>query len=442
MPVDPHARRCLSILRALLEDAPVAVGIRLWNGTRWASAEPVACELVVREPGALRALLRRHSDGALAEAYLRGALDIEGDAERMVEAGDHLLRAPRPLGARLRLAALLLRLPRLSAARRAVLPVARLAGRRHGPGRDAAAVRHHYDISNDFYRLWLDERMIYSCAYFASPADSLDEAQEQKLDHVCRKLRIRPGDRVLDIGCGWGAFAIFAAQRHGAVVHGITLSLAQAELARERVLQHRLADQCRIEIRDYRGVGGSAVYDRIVSIGMYEHVGSARSREYFAAAFRLLKPGGTFLNHAIAGNALVPPRESSKFAQRYAFPDHELLPIHRTLADAEASGFEVRDVENLREHYVLTLRHWLRRLEANRTAAIAATNDATWRAWRLVMAGAANRFTSGEMNLFQTLLVRADGGEAGVPLTRADWYASAGLGLGPGPSALQASDED
>jgi cyclopropane-fatty-acyl-phospholipid synthase len=295
-----------------------------------------------------------------------------------------------------------------------------LSGALHSKQRDRRAVTYHYD-SNDFYALWLDRRLVYSCGYFKSAGDDLDTAQEQKLDYICRKLRLRRGDRILDLGCGWGGLLQYAAAKYGVEAFGITLSVPQAELARERFREAGVSDQCRVEVSDYRDLDLSQQYDKLVSIGMFEHVGKSLLPEYFSRAWALLRPGGVFLNHGIAASATF-VRKGPSFVDKYVFPDGELVPIHRTLRVAEACGFEVRDVESLREHYMFTLRHWVRRLEANSDEARKIAGDVIYRVWRLYMSGSAHAFQTGRLNLYQTLLSKPDHGESRLPLTREDWY--------------------
>jgi cyclopropane-fatty-acyl-phospholipid synthase len=289
--------------------------------------------------------------------------------------------------------------------------------------RDRQAVTYHYDVSNAFYSLWLDKRMVYSCAYFTSPDDDLDTAQEKKLDYLCRKLRLQHGNRMLDIGCGWGGLVIHAARNYGVEAHGITLSGPQADLANERIRQMGLSAHCKVEVRDYREMDAPESYDKLVSVGMFEHVGEPLLREYFQAAFRLLRPGGTFLNHGIASNSGIPAIPGPSFSDYYIFPDGELLPLGTTLHAAEAIGFEVRDVECLREHYVLTLRKWLERLDSRREDVCGATEERTYRLWRLYLAGATHKFRTGRNSVYQTLLSKPFHGNSGLPLTRGDWYA-------------------
>jgi cyclopropane-fatty-acyl-phospholipid synthase len=418
----------LSFLKSLLDDYhPRAFAVRLWDGTVWEaeSGWPTRFTLVLKHPGALRSMFWPPGELALAEAYVHGDFDVEGRIEDVFPLADNLLDRRRNTADRLRHGRQLLSLPSVSrgdrphAGRRA----ARLRGTRHSKARDRQAVTYHYDAPGEFYALWLDERMVYSCAYFATPDEDLDVAQERKLDYVCRKLRLRSGERVLDIGCGWGGLLIHAAGRYGVSALGITLSEPQAELANERIRRAGLADRCRVELRDYREIEDSEGYDKLVSVGMFEHVGEALLPEYFRRAYRLLRPGGVFLNHGIARNKDVPARRGPTFISRYVFPDGELVPISTTLEAAEEGHFEVRDVESLREHYALTLRHWVHRLEARAEEARHITDETTYRVWRLYISGSAHGFNTGRLNIYQTLLSKPDRGESGLPLTRADWYA-------------------
>jgi cyclopropane-fatty-acyl-phospholipid synthase len=227
----------------------------------------------------------------------------------------------------------------------------------------------------------------------------------------------------LDIGCGWGGLIIHATQHYGAEALGITLSEPQGELARARIAEAGLAHRCRVEVRDYRDLDTAEVYDRLVSIGMVEHVGKVKLPEYFEQAWKLLRPGGVFLSHGIAGLPDGPVKTGPTFVDTHVFPDSELPPINTVLGAAESCRFEVRDLESLREHYVLTLRHWVRRLEARREEALQAVDVTTYRVWRLYMAGSAHAFAQGHLGVYQALLVKQDRGRSGLPLTRADWYA-------------------
>jgi len=328
---------------------------------------------------------------------------------------------------------------------------ARLRGALHSRERDRAAIQYHYDVGNDFYALWLDRHMQYSCGYFPSGSEDLDTAQERKLEHICRKLRLKAGDRVLDIGCGWGGLTRYAARNFGAHVLGVTLSRNQMEYANYEIARADLGDQAQVKLQDYRDLGAQA-FDKIVSVGMFEHVGRGHLPAYFAQVYRLLRPGGLFLNHGISRRAPVvhtasgeaalccdPPKRSLEaslwqklverrilgtgtFVWRYIFPDGELTPVSEANTVAEAAGFEVRDVENLREHYALTLRQWVNRLESRRVEAVKAVGEVTYRTWRLYMSASAHGFEAGHVSVNQTLLAKMQAGKSSVPLTRADLY--------------------
>jgi cyclopropane-fatty-acyl-phospholipid synthase len=303
----------------------------------------------------------------------------------------------------------------------------RIRGKRLSLAQDRRAVTFHYDVSNDFYRLWLDRRMVYSCAYFQSPDDDLGAAQKRKLDYLCGKLRLRTGQRLLDIGCGWGALVIHATKHFGVRAEGITLSEPQAEWARERIEGAGLASEAKIELRDYREIAmnGCELYDAIVSVGMAEHVGRERLPDYFAVVRRALKPGGAFLNQAISENVVArPDNRNGSFIEQYVFPEGDIPPLPMMLRAAESAHFEIRDVENLREHYALTLRHWLRRLEANHDKALQFVDESMYRVWRLYLAGSVHGFRRGQLAVYQTLLAKPDpSGQSNLPLTRDDWYA-------------------
>jgi len=456
---DGTVRASILILQRLLAQYhPRDFAVRLWDGTTWDAepGQPARFTMVLRHPGALRKMFLSPGELTLAEAYIYDDFDIEGEIEHAFGMADYLLTLHHTIPERLRIGRQLLSLP-ANRRPRAGRQAAHVSGLRHSRERDRQAVTYHYNVSNDFFALWLDKRMIYSCAYFTTPDDDLDTAQEQKLDYICRKLRLRRGERLLDIGCGWGGLLIHAASRYGVSGLGITLSEPQATLANERIRQAGLTDQCRVEVRDYREMKEQGGFDKLVSVGMFEHVGESMLPEYFTLAWRLLRPGGIFLNHGIAcrpclslpvrqaggrprkirgrprqspdwsgqirgRQANEPVRQGPSFSDRYVFPDGELVPISTTARIAEMIGFEVRDVESLREHYALTLRHWVRRLEAQHDNARRITDEVTYRVWRLHMSGSADGFHTGRLNVYQMLLAKADRGESSLPLTRADWY--------------------
>lgn len=412
----------LRFLRALFEFAPLRdVAFRLWDGSHWPDDRPRPATLVLKHPAALREMFAPGTEKGLAEAYLRDDFDIEGNIESAFELADALgRRNDKGWLALLRGFYQLHRLPGKTGEAHGFVAG---HGARHSLERDRQAVSFHYDVSNDFFKLWLGQRMVYSCAYFEHRDATLDEAQDAKLRHICRKLRLQPGQRLLDIGCGWGGLAIFAAQHHGVRVTGVTLSRHQAELANARVREAGVADKVTIALKDYRELRGEEPFDAIVSIGMSEHVGRTELANYFSFGRELLKPGGVFLNHAIGEGARPRPLRGPSFMDEYVFPDGDIPPIPVVLQAAEAAGFEVRDVENLREHYALTLRHWVSRLEQGHADALRHVNEATYRVWRLYMAGSAHGFTKGQLAVYQVLLSKPDtAGDAHLPLTRRDWY--------------------
>ncbi len=399
------------------------VGVRLWDGTRWPDENPRPTTLVLNHPGALRRMFLSRSEVGLAEAYLHDDFDIEGDIEPIFPLAEGLARSAEGFGKKLRVARSLLRLPRINRRPAVRRGPAQMRGKRHSIERDRRAIAYHYNVSNDFYSLWLDQNMVYSCAYFHTAEDSLDRAQENKLEHICRKLRLRPGQRLLDIGCGWGGLVIYAAQHYGVEATGITLSQPQADLASERISHAGLADRCRVAVQDYRELDDAQGFDALASIGMFEHVGAALLQTYFHQAWRLLRTGGLFLNHGITRRVGDAPRQRRTFSNTYVFPDSELVPISTSLRIAESVGFEVRDVESLGEHYAFTLRHWVRRLEADHKQALQFVDEPTYRVWRLFMSGSANGFTNGRLNVHQTLLVKlGPKGQSRLPLTRMDLY--------------------
>jgi cyclopropane-fatty-acyl-phospholipid synthase len=420
---ETSSRASAEFLEALLADYPNPdFQVRLWDGNAWGAVEQPRFTLVLKHPGALRAMFSRPSELTLGEAYIYDDFDIEGDIEAAFQLADYLLEQEhrRSLGKTFDLANRLQTLPVNNRAHKNRRPT-NLSGPVHSQDRDRQAISYHYDLPAEFYALWLDQRMVYSCAYFATPEEDLDSAQERKLDYICRKLRLRPGERLLDIGCGWGGLIMHAATHYGVQSVGITLSVPQAELARQRLRESGLNDRCRVEVSDYRDIEHGQLYDKIVSVGMFEHVGEALLPEYFDRAYELLRRGGVFLNHGIAFSATY-HRRGPSFSDRYAFPDGEMVPINTSIRAAELSGFEVRDLESLREHYALTLHNWVQRLEARAEAARRITDDTTYRIWRLSLAGAVHRFRSGRLNVYQTLLAKPRQGDSGLPLTREDWY--------------------
>jgi cyclopropane-fatty-acyl-phospholipid synthase len=407
-------------LRERLAEAGHDLPLRLWDG-REVGADR-GYRLVLCHPWSLRAVLVPPTDLQAGETYVAGGVDVEGS---MVAAIRDIarFREELPLVERLAVARLLPRLPappaRFSEGR------IKLSGRRHVPERDAAAVRHHYNVGNDFYRLILDRDLVYSCAYFAE-ADraapvtdraALDRAQRRKLELVCRKLHLQPGERFLDVGCGWGSLVIHAARHHGVQALGVTLSEEQADLARERVEAAGLTGRVRVEVVDYRDVDDR--FDAIASVGMVEHVGADQLPSYVGHLFDRLVDGGRLLNHGITTGRRTAPRDlgadPDNFVGRYVFPDGALVPAHHMVGVLERGGFEIVDVEQLRPHYARTVQHWVASLEAGYDEAVRVAGERTTRIWRAYLAGSAIGFECNDLGVIQVLATR---GEAGLPLDR------------------------
>jgi cyclopropane-fatty-acyl-phospholipid synthase len=389
--------------------------IRLWDGWQWNCTQGrAACTLAINSPDALASLAVGADEVALGEAFIRKELDIEGDLFSAFSIAEYLMAQPQSLGRRVAESVL-----------SGAVNLKRWMnhGPKHSKNRDLASISYHYDLPVEFYRPWLGETLAYSCAYFHNADDCLDTAQEQKLELICRKLRLKEREHFLDIGCGWGSLVLHAACQHRVHAHGITLSREQAEVAKQRIRHTGLTDSCAVDHRDYRDCAElRRSFDKIASVGMFEHVGLANLPTYFATVHELLRPGGTFLNHGIARSQLAPSRISS-FIDRYVFPDGKLVTITEAINAAEGAGFEVRDVENLREHYELTLRHWVEGLKRNRDALLKIVPEATYRIWLLYTAGSAAAFKSGRIAIHQVLLSRLDSGRSRMPLVRDDWYA-------------------
>ncbi|WP_329386879.1 cyclopropane-fatty-acyl-phospholipid synthase family protein [Streptomyces sp. NBC_01716] len=422
----------LTTLAEELLGAPLPVRIRAWDGSE--SGPPGAPTLVVRHRRALRRLLWKPGELGLARAWVAGEIDVDGDLYAVL---DRIAGLLWERGAEAKDAVHPLRDPRMRAAGKRLLEIAgpwppppppleevrRRSGALHTKRRDRAAISHHYDVGNDFYELVLGPSMVYSCAYFAQPDSPLEDAQRDKVDLVCRKLGLKKGERLLDVGCGWGSMAIHAAREYGAQVTGVTLSREQAAFARKRIAGEGLTDRIEIRVQDYRDVRDGP-YDAISSIGMAEHVGSVRFREYADDLYALLKPGGRLLNHQIGRR---PEKDESTyriddFIDAYVFPDGELAPLSRTVGTLEEAGFEARDVESLREHYALTLRQWVRNLERHWPEAVRATSPGRARVWRLYMAASALSFEHNRIGVNQILAVKPAGsGASGLALRTRDW---------------------
>ncbi len=415
--------------------------LSLWNEhTFQLNSAPPQFTLHLRDPQVLKKFIANASPIALADAYFFGQLDVEGDFYSALALKEHFEGIVLSWRDKLSLLRDVLRLPGSTGAvtdpapgliRTMVRRMAHGFAHQHTRNSDRAAIQFHYDVSNAFYGLWLDRERVYSCAYFEAFDDSLDTAQQRKLDHVCRKLRLRPGDRLLDIGCGWGAMVCWAARHYGVHAHGITLSQQQLDYARARIAAEGLQDRVRVELRDYRDLQGDAVYDKVSSIGMFEHVGLANMPTYLQTVQRVLRPGGLFLNHGITHdeegwNQTV----SREFINRFVFPDGELDCVSNIQLGMERAGFEIQDVEALRRHYAMTLRHWVKRLEVKRDEALREVDEQTYRVWRLYMAACAREFEAGGTGVYQILASRR-GAEPPLPLTRRDLYRDHAADISP-----------
>ncbi|MEA2508492.1 MAG: cyclopropane-fatty-acyl-phospholipid synthase [Actinomycetota bacterium] len=403
--------------------ADLPVRFRFWDGSEISSIG--ATTVTFRRPEALRRLIYAPNELGIGRAYVAGDIDIDGDVFDVLALRDRLATPTEDTSLDLgrdRWLKLLQAARQLNAFGRPLPPPpeeARLRGRKHSKARDAAAIAHHYDVSNDFYRLLLGETMTYSCAYFPSPDATLEEAQSAKYELICRKLGLAPGMRLLDVGCGWGGMVLHAAQHHGVDAVGVTISQAQADLAAKRVAEAGLADKIEIRLEDYRELSGER-FDAISSIGMFEHVGLSELRQYFQVLHGLLEPRGRLLNHGISRPPGPPGFNKRSFIARYVFPDGELHEIGTVVSAMQREGFEVRDVEAMREHYNRTLRVWVANLESDWEEAVALAGEARARIWRLYLAGSALGFQAGRINLHQVLGVKPDGeGNSGIPPTRA-----------------------
>ncbi|MDJ0341312.1 cyclopropane-fatty-acyl-phospholipid synthase family protein [Streptomyces sp. H10-C2] len=429
------ARRMRDLAEKALR-APFPLRIRAWDGSE--AGPPDAPTLVIRRRRALRRLLWKPGEVGLARAWVAGDLDVDGDLYDALDLIAGIVwdkgEDSAPHIGTLRRAAAALRDPRTYRLAREAFVLAgpglppmpppeesrRRFGPLHSPGRDKEAISHHYDVGNDFYERVLGPSMVYSCAYWEQPGVTLEEAQRAKLDLVCRKLALQPGQILLDVGCGWGSMVLHAAEHYGVRAVGITLSTEQAAYARKRVAEAGLTDRIDIRVQDYRAVEDGP-YDAISSIGMAEHVGRDLYREYAAHLYGLLRPGGRLLNHQIARRPWADEEayHVDEFIDRYVFPDGELASVGSTVSRLEEAGFEVRDVEAIREHYALTLRAWVGNLEDHWQEAVRLTSPGRARVWRLYMAASALSFEQNRIGVNQVLAVRtASGGGSGMELAR------------------------
>lgn len=411
-------RRLLQHLRSRLGTDALPLRLVFWDGEGFDFATPATVTITLHSARLLRLLLSGNF-AALGDAYVAGEIDVDGPIADIMQVGITLAE-------RVGKSSALSRLGRIAA----------LVPRRHSRRKDRADVGYHYDVGDDFYRLWLDENMIYSCAYFKDGNEDIDLAQRQKLDHICRKLMLRPGDRLLDLGCGWGGLLYWAAQHYGVSGVGITLSARQCAYARQWIAAGQLSGKVEILRQDYRDLADDAGFDKIVSVGMYEHVGIRNLPLYFATVRRLLRPGGAFLNHGIVatdphGRAQGPA--GGEFIERYVFPGGAVPHLSRVVFEVARAGLEFADAEDLRPHYARTLSHWSRRLEARREEAIRAAGERRYRIWRVYLAGMAHAFDRSWLSVAQVLAFRpAHDGDAYRPWTRSYQYRDARAAPGAG----------
>jgi len=396
-------KRFLKTMDQMRANASVPLRIELWNGRQFDFCSDPSVTVTIPSSSALRYFIAPNLN-KLGEAFVEGHIRVDGSPKNVFKVAEGLARNVT-----------------------ARLPSAVQWARNHSRDRDRKAIEYHYDVANDFYSLFLDRDMVYSCAYFQSETDTLDAAQSQKLDHILNKLMLKPGEKFLDIGCGWGALIIRAAQKYGATATGITLSKNQFDLAQEKIQRAGLADRCRVLLCDYRDLNEPQTYDKIASVGMFEHVGLKNLPTYFRAVHGLLKDEGLVLNHGITTSDVESRwigMGAGEFIDRYVFPDGALPHVSLALKEMAGAGLEVVDVESLRRHYARTCEAWSNNLEARRDEAMAIAGERRYRIWQIYLAGCAHGFANGWMNLYQILCSKAENNELRQqPLTRDYMYA-------------------
>jgi len=429
-PAIPGIELAKHILYRLFRDFDGCLRIRLWDGSEvHLGRDHPAFSLSFRSSKAFQELILSRDPLRLAESYFHGLIDIDGDLYSALKLRHHLASLQLSLMEKAELAAKAFRIKsEKTASTGSDTPKwAKTLGQKLGlePSKELNrhAISFHYDVSNDFYALWLDEQRVYSCAYYEDASQSLEQAQRNKLEYICRKLQLKPGERLLDIGCGWGALICWAAEHYDVSAHGITLSQNQYDHAQRTIKQRGLEHKVSVELLDYRDLQGEASYDKLVSVGMFEHVGLKNLPAYFAIANRLLKPGGLFLNHGITTDEDGWKKTvSTEFINRYVFPDGQLETVSTVQKIMEDSGFEIHDVEGLRQHYALTLREWVKRLDARHEEALKHVTEPVYRIWRLYMAACAMQFEEGNTGIYQILASKREPFSSPVPLTRRDLY--------------------
>jgi cyclopropane-fatty-acyl-phospholipid synthase len=424
-PHDKSAVLAHHILHRLFKKYLGAFTVKLWDNSVLQIGKGISpFTLYIRSPSVLRQLVFFRDPIRLAEAYFDGEVEVAGDFNTAMGLRYYLENLKLPFQEKLLLGWRALALK--NAAMQLQRNQNKTSAKKINLSRENSVetIAFHYDVSNEFYKTWLDERMVYSCAYFEHPQQDIHQAQRNKLDYICRKLRLQTGESLLDIGCGWGALVCWAAKHYGVTAYGITLSRNQYEYANAEIKRQCLEGQVTIELRNYRDLPRVAAYDKVASIGMFEHVGLKNLPEYFSIVHEVLKPDGLFLNHGITSDKPDWSRGvATKFINRHIFPDGELDSVSNIQRRMEEAKFELLDVESLRPHYALTLRHWVSRLDAKRDEVIRLVGDRTYRVWRLYMTGSALQFEQGATGIYQILAERKHGGLPHLPLTRRDLYA-------------------
>ena len=436
--VNEAANKAEAILTRLFKRSSTSISIRLWNGATFliGDAPPTqltpAFTLVINHPRVIRLLVLNNNPMLLAESYFSGDIDIEGNFFAAIQLKDtHLMH----VSWREKLIFILkaISLPKQNKFQNQSIDNKHFISNKrlkfgdrliaHTKTENHAAIAFHYDVSNEFYALWLDKSMVYSCAYFEDTHNTLEQAQFAKLDHICKKLMLKAGDQFLDIGCGWGALVLHAAKHYGVIAHGITLSQQQLALARQRIAQADLQNSVTVDLCDYRDIKSEGYFDKVSSVGMFEHVGLKNLPIYFAKVNQLLKPGGLFLNHGITHDVEGWQKTlSTEFINRYIFPDGQLDTVSNISREMERAKFEIADCESLRAHYALTLRQWVARLEQHHAKALEVVEESTYRIWRLYMAACALEFEGGELGIYQLLATKRSVGLTTLPLTRRHLY--------------------
>ncbi|MDZ4140533.1 MAG: cyclopropane-fatty-acyl-phospholipid synthase family protein [Methylotenera sp.] len=429
-PMLPCADLAKHILYRLFRDYDGNIHIRFWDGSEiYLGHGQPEFSMTFRCPKVFQTIVLSRDPLRLAESYFQGLIDVDGDFYTALKLRHYLTSLQLSLFDKAALVAKALKIrASVSASEADHTPRwKKTISQKLGIGSNQKLNRHaisfHYDVSNDFYALWLDEQMVYSCAYYEDAGQRLEQAQRSKLDHICRKLRLKPGERLLDIGCGWGALVCWAAVHYGVTAHGITLSQNQFDYVQRIIKSRGLEQQVSVELLDYRNLQGEAKYDKLVSVGMFEHVGLKNLPTYFAIANRILKPGGLFLNHGITSDKSGWKKTiSTEFINRYVFPDGQLETVSTIQKIMEDSSFEIHDIEDFRQHYALTLREWVKRLDEHHEEALKYVTEPVYRIWRLYMAACAMQFEEGNTGIYQILVSRRKPFSSPVPLTRRDLY--------------------